>query len=85
MTITATEMRNKVNEFNEAKAKAELKTAEDYVTRIVEPHIERCANKGLTETTVEVPLTVDIDLVKNIIKAQGFAVNSVVYTITIKW
>ena len=85
MTITAAGMRKKAEEFIEAQLMTDNKVANDYVNRIVEPHIERCAKKGLTETTVEVPFTAEVDIVEDILKVQGFTVTKAVYTLNVKW
>lgn len=85
MTITAAEMRKKVEEFKEAKLMEENKIANDYVNRIVEPHINKCAKVGLTETTIDVPFTVEVKIVEDILRVQGFTVTKAVYSLNIKW
>ena len=85
MTITANEMRELVNTYNETKREEEKKHAHNYLLTIVEPRIREAAKRGLRRITIDIPLTIEDDLVRKGLEEKGFTVEGLLYTIEIKW
>lgn len=85
MIITAKEMREKVNAFNEEIKAKEIKIANDYLDRIVEPAIKDRAKRGFTFIDLEIPLTVDHLKVKDFLTEKGFVVKGSGFNKTIEW
>lgn len=63
------ELANKVNE--EVKAKT-IKDAHNYIDAVAEPTVWVKANKGLYEASIVVPVTIDIDLVAELLEEKYF-------------
>lgn len=55
----------------EARAKTS-KDAHNYIDAVVEPLVRGKANKGLYEVNVNVPTTIDIDLVAELLEEKYF-------------
>lgn len=65
-------MANKVNE--EARAKV-VKDAKNYINAVVEPTVLVKASKGLYDCSIDVPATIDIDIVAEMLEeVYSFAV-----------
>ena len=85
MTITAKEMREKVNAYNEEVKAKEIKMVNDYLDRIVEPAIKEKAKKGFTFINLEIPVTIDHLKVKEFLTEKGFVVKGSGFNRTIEW
>ena len=60
---------NKVNE--EARAKV-VRDAHNYIEAVVAPMVLGKANKGLYEVSINVPVTIDMDLVAELLEQKYF-------------
>jgi hypothetical protein len=85
MTINATEMRTRAENFAKAKEEKEWKDAHDFVNNVLESKIKASADKGRYYLTVDFPITVPSDKVVTILIDNGFEVKGLGLAKTIEW
>ena len=85
--ITKENAVNLVKEFETAKKEIEINEIKKLVENAISPKIEKRAREGFRTLTTCIPMGINVELVDNILRKNGFNINCTVdpRTITITW